>query len=387
MTTAADTETQRPAFRLVDPHELELEHPNWHNPRTITGMSKEDIGELAADIKTRGMRVRPLVLQIKNGDGKIHNLVIDGQRRTLAGRIAWPKGYEIEVEDYTQDPVDLTQETATKIMLHILRDVTTRSGLGSYEQSSVAVQLKDQGVSVAKIAAAIGRDASWVSRFLAAREKASGKVLDDWRAGVITDEQFKDLAALPAAKQAVMLEKTEELRSQGGKGKAEARAIVKEAKADHQRRTDLKQLARDAKETKRGAPPDRVTKKSQPALDPKILTAPPKPAGKPAMTSRVMLEEIVAMADKKPPLHDYMKGLMDGVRHALGLRSPADFATPWHTYLSRLPGTRSPALRASSRANVKAKKPTKAARPHRGSKVKPTAKAKARKPSSKKKRR
>lgn len=344
MTTAADSETTRPPFRLVDPHTLELEHPNWHNPRTITGMSEADLRELADDIKARGMRVRPTVLQVKNGDGKIHNLVLDGQRRTLASRLVWPKGYEIEVEDYSSAPVDLTQETATKIMLHVLKDVSTRSNLGSYEQLAVAVALRDQGIKPPRIAAAIGRDASWVTRFLAAFETADAKLLSDWRAGAITDEQFKDLAALPAKKQAVLLERTEELRGQGSKGKAEARNLVKEAKEDHKRRTELKNLAKAVTKTEKPGKVDK--KKTQPALDPKILTEPPKPAAKPPMTSRVMLEEIVAMATKKAPLHEYVKGVMDGVRHALGLVDPAEFATPWHTYLARLPGTRSKALRA-----------------------------------------
>jgi hypothetical protein len=358
MTTAADTEeTTRPPFRLVDPHELELEHPNWHNPRTITGMSNDSIRELADDIRARGMRQRPTVLQVKNGDGKIHNLVLDGQRRTLASRLAFGKGHEIEVEDYSTEPVELNQETATKIMLHVLKDVSTRSNLGSYEQLAVAVALRDQGVKPPRIAAAIGRDASWVTRFLGAHEKADAKLLSDWRAGAITDEQFKDLAALPPKKQAALLEKTEELRGQGAKGKAEARNMVKEAKEDHKRRTELKHLA---KEVQKESKAEKPAKKTQPALDPKILTAPPKPAAKPPMTSRVMLEEIVAMAGKKAPLHEYVKGVMHGVSHALGLIDPSEFATPWHTYLSRLPGTRSAALRAPQKKKarrVQASKP------------------------------
>lgn len=358
MTTAADSETTRPPFRLVDPHDLELEHPNWHNPRTITGMSNDSIRELADDIKARGMRARPTVLQVKNGDGKIHNLVLDGQRRTLASRLAFGKGYEIEVEDYSTEAVELNQETATKIMLHVLKDVSTRSNLGSYEQLAVAVALRDQGVKPPRIAAAIGRDASWVTRFLAAHEKADAKLLSDWRAGAITDEQFKDLAALPPKKQAVLLEKTEELRKQGAKGKAEARTLVKDAKEDQKRRTEIKNLAKAVTKTEKpDKKPDK--KKAQPALDPKILTEPPKPAAKPPMTSRVMLEEIVAMATKKAPLHEYVKGVMDGVRHALGLVDPAEFATPWHTYLARLPGTRSKALRApqKKKPRVQASKP------------------------------
>lgn len=303
--------------RLVNPRDLELDHQFWKNPRTTTGLDKSSRKQFAVEVATRGVFVPVLVQRVYNGDGQIHDLVLDGQRRTLGAIAAGLE--EIPVIDLSPTPIHLDDVTSTKLMMDVLAAGHHRKGLSTYEESEVAVNLRKQGIEMAAIGKAIGRDASWVSRFLKARGAADDKLLASWRSAKITDEQFKDLASVEPEKQKEALADAVELRGKGRAGKAEARARTKEAKAS----------AKPAK-AKKSKKDGRVVK--GPQLNLPVVT---KGTAKP--TSRVMLEEILAMAEKKAPQHDYVKGLMDGVRHALGMLEPSGFAASWRAYLARLP--------------------------------------------------
>lgn len=322
---------QNPHVRHVDPKTLALNHALWQNPRTVTGLDKASLKEFAAEVRSRGIFTPLIVQKVTNGDGNIHDLVLDGQRRTLG---AIEAGLEtVPVVDHWPDPITLDEDTATKLMLDVLSAGHHREGLSSYEQSEVAVKLRKQTATHAQIGKAIGRDTSWVSRFLAARQAADAKLLDSWKTGKLTDEQFKDLASVPAGKQLEAMEEIVETRKEGGRsGKAEARARVKEMKA----KATSKKKGKAAK----------VVSGPQMALP--IEEAKAKPV------SKVMLEEMVAMSAKSSPIHDYVKGLMDGVKYALGLLEPSAFGRAWKTYLSRLPsgGRKAAAAGRGSRAKT-----------------------------------
>lgn len=302
--------------RFANPLELDLEHEHWKNPRTHSGLDAKSLKEFSAEVATRGVFVPVLVQKVYDGDGQIHDLVLDGQRRTLAAINACIG--EIPVIDLSPEPIHLDAATSTNLMMDVLAAGHHRKGLSSYEESEVAVGLRTQGIEMADIGKAIGRDASWVSRFLKARGGADEKLLASWRSGKVTDEQFKDLASVPAEKQKEALADAVELRGKGRAGKAEARARTKEVKAAAKPKGKTK-----GKEA-------RVVKGPQLSLP--VVAKP---------TSRAMLEEILAMCHKRAPQHPYVQGLMDGVRHALGLMEPSGFAAAWRAYLARLPGSKS----------------------------------------------
>jgi ParB/RepB/Spo0J family partition protein len=305
----------------------------WTNPREFTGLEPSEIEKLGERIKVNGITI-PLLVQQVRIDGKIYNLTIDGQRRYLGAKDALPKSAELPVVDVTEEVIEeLTPEIADALTLKALTSID-REDLTSYELSSVAERMKARGKSGEYIGKAIGKSESWVSRMLNARKTATPKLLIQWRKGEITDEQFKDLATASADQQNEAAKEVVEARKSGDKTEARVRA---------------KEIRERSEATKTGKAPRIV--ETQP-VKPVLTEAnggkqaemfgdktekPAKPAG-PKPPSRVVLEQFLAMADKRPPTADVVKGLFLGVRYAMGLVDVDSFGKAWDQYVARLEG-------------------------------------------------
>jgi len=331
----------------------------WTNPREFTGLAGSEIEALGARIKVTGITA-PLLVQQVRVDGKIVNLVIDGQRRFLGAQSALPKSAELPVVDVNDEVIELTPEIADQLTLKALSSID-REDLSSYELSTVADRMKARGKTLDYIGKAIHRDPSWVSKMLKARSTASKSLLTKWRKGEVTDEQFKELAAVTdQAAQEQGVKEVVDARKTGDK--SEARVRAKELKERHA-----------AKPEPRPAKPQPVLTPAEGGKQAEMFDAPKKDAkgSGPKPPSRVVLGEFLAMADKRPPTADFVKGLFAGVRYALGLLEPDAFGKAWDQYVARLEGRPKPAKKA--KAGKKPKAPKKA------TKAKPSAKKKAKK--------
>jgi hypothetical protein len=364
--------------RLVPFGDIHLEHKNWKNPRTITGLSDKDLDELAADIKSvrdqdedkSGIIDAPKVVMVKDVNDTFITLALDGQRRLLAGkRVPIPKNMMIEVIDLEDEPIDLTPEKGDELMLKALR-MFNREPLSSFELTEVAKDMRSRKRQLSEIADAIHKSESWVSRFLKAIDTATPKLVHAWKKGEITDEQFKDLAAQKdAAAQDKSTDTVVDARKSGDKVSARtaAKEIAETAKQKKARaKAEKLEKIKAAKEAKAQA----LAAKKQAKLDKKngvkqgdsngtksaavaaarmdkdpdaFWTPPAEPTKpkKPTAPNRVVLEEIVHLADKRPPTHDYVKGVLDGTRHALGLIDQTGFAKAWSAWIAHVGGTAS----------------------------------------------
>ncbi len=363
------------AVRLVPLKDLKLTHPLWVNPRSKTGLDKESIAALAADIKVRGIIDRPTVQRIQDGNGWVE-LVLDGQRRILALRESGAPGDgEIEVVDHLDGVIALDQKAANELLINIMAKGHFREGLSSFEQVENADRLREAGATVVAIGKAIGRDASWVSRMLAAKAAAAPALLASWKSDEITTEQFKDLAgAVERGDQPKVVAKIIELRqSDDPLAKSGAREIVKELAQRKRTEIDDAKAAKLAEKTAKTeaaakereearAAKERAKLEAKAKKEGKTLPPPPKkekaaPAAKPtkpakpSVASRAMLEELVALGNKRAVIGDYMLGLMDGAKYALGILDPSKFRKPWKVFLQKIDGT--------SFSNVPAKPATK----------------------------
>ncbi len=359
-------EVQR-AIRYAPLSELYLEYKFWANPRSQTGLDDADIKDLGASILASttntgendatakifaGVRVPLEVVMIRVNDGFI-NLVIDGQRRHLAVTAAGlPEETLLPVFDLEPEPVVWTRELADFYLLRALETVGTRAGLSSFELSESAQRLrtskdKETGkdFTLAKISRAIGRSESWVSKILSAREHASAKLLHSWRTGEITDEQFKDLAAVrDQGKQREEAAKVVEARQAGDKTGARTHAKEQkiEARAAEPPRPVKSPPAKSDRPAKAGATPkaDGGSKT--------LPSAPAERARKPP--SFAVVEDFLSFATRKPPTHDYVKGLMDGARWVAGLMDAGAFGKPWLAYMRHVLGTKPKPSKAAPRA-------------------------------------
>lgn len=328
--------------RSVPLSSLWLEHQNWTNPREFTGLDTSEIAELSESIKTKGI-IDPLKVQMIRVNGEVVNLVIDGQRRYLAGKEVLAKNALIPVVDLSEEVIEeLTPEVVDNLLIKALTTLE-REDLSTYELMTVAKRMKERGKTLAYIGKAINKSEGTVSKFLTAIGTATPKLMLRWRKGEITDEQFKELAAVkdPEA-QAKATKEVVDARKSGDK--AEARVIAKEVKEAAARKPtnghDGTQLG-----------------SARPALTPADGGAPDKKPAGPKPPSRVVLDEFLAMADKRPPTADYVKGLFDGVRYALGLVEPDAFSKAWSQYVARIDGKK-PAKKAKAKPAKKAGKPT-----------------------------
>jgi hypothetical protein len=352
---------------------LYLEYRFWANPRSHSGLDDASLGDLAQSIKagttsggteddvaTYAGILDPLDVVMIKSNGDVINLVIDGQRRHLAVSMAGlPPDTLIPVFDLEPEPVDWTSGLANTYLLRALKKVGTRAGLSSFELSEAAHRLRgskdpDTGKDfiLAKIASAVGRSESWCSKILAARENASAKLLHSWKSGDITDEQFKDLAAVKdQGRQREEATKVVEARKEGDR--TGARVLAKEQKIAAQASAPPK----PAKEPQGRSPSGKTVREPQTPLPlPATATAPAAKPRKPP--SFAVVEDFLSLADKRPPTHDYVRGLMDGARWATGLKDAATFGKPWQAYMRHVQGIRVPKkVPKPHRAPRTAKKP------------------------------
>jgi hypothetical protein len=345
--------------RWVRMGSLVLDHKHWQNPRTATGLDEASIAELASSIgaetvvDARGVWAgiqEPLeVIRVQN-NGDICNLVIAGQRRLTAAR-SLPHFNDfvlVPVWDLEPEPVTLTLELASKYLLSELLVAATRSPLSSYELSEAAQRLRackdpdtipPKEYTLARIGAAIGRSEGWVSKILAARDRASPTLLASWRRGDVTDEQFKDLSS------------DRDLESQRA---STERAVAARRGGD---KAGARTLAKEQKELAIQKSP---SAKSHPASDPKggkTATAAEKGKGHAGQAheqghahrvrprdqaarppSFAVVEDLLATALKRPPTHDLVKGIILGVRWTSGLIDAADLPRQWQAYMQHLAG-------------------------------------------------
>lgn len=315
---------------------LRLEHPHWLNPRQFTGLDDKSIQEFGKEIKERGVLDPVTVQKVIGLNGVPYDLVVDGQRRVRAALEVLPKTHKIEVIDRSDKAIELTWDESDEIMLEVLAMGQHRKGLSSYELSEVAERMRNRDRKIVDIAKAVGRDESWVSKILKARSTAAPKLMLAWRKGEVTDEQFKELAAL----------KTSEKQEEAAADVIDTRKSGNKAEA----RTKLKELTEKYKQEERKAKKSDTPVKTNghkpvtPAdggEQVEMWKAPPPVVEKKksTLTPRHVLEEMVALADKRAPTSDYVKGLMDGVRYALGDLEANDFGKSWRQYLARIGGT------------------------------------------------
>lgn len=345
---------------------LWIEAPHWNNPRQDSGLSDADIASMGASIKAKGI-IDPLKVQRILVNGEVRDLVIDGQRRVRGAKEVLPKHYPIPVVDIEEEPIELTPEKGDELMLKALTTLE-REGLSSFELSAVAERMKARGKTGEHIAAAIGKSASWVSKILKARSTAAPRLMLDWRKGKITDEQFKELAEVKGeAEQAEAAREVVDARKSGDK--AEARVRAKEIKETA--RAAVKPNGTTGHVNGAHRPPPVVAGPQLDLLDKDKGGRGGADAKKPAppkMTSRAALEDLVGMAERRPPVADYVKGIVDCARYALGTLDPTKFAKSWHQYLARIEGRPRPARKVKVKA--------KAARPVKKAKARKPAKAK-----------
>ena len=417
--------------RFVTLGNLHTEHHNWKNPRTVTGLDDKAIAALAADIKevrdqsedpkkASGFLSPITVVQVKQPTGDVVDLSVDGQRRVLAAEyLKLPKTTLIEVVDLTgwNEPVDLTPDKADELTSVVMR-MFNREGLSSFEVSEIAQGMRNRGKQLAEIAAKIHRSESWVSRILKARSAASPKLMLAWQKGEITDEQFKDLAAQRDTEaQAKNTDEVIEARKSGNQAEARTKAkeVVETAKQKRAReKAEAEAKAKADREAKAKAKADAKAAKSAakskgaaPAAKQMVLNGTSttdihnqererlkglaekhnaqqaKPA-KATATPRAILEETVSMADKRPPTHDLVKGIVLGVRYALGITDPSEFPKQWGAWVARVGGTsagkKEPTKVAAKAKVAKAKASTKGvAKSRYGGKGKVTRKGTAKK--------
>jgi hypothetical protein len=324
-----------PPTRWVRVSDLYLEHKHWVNPRSVSGLDPEKIGLLAASIR-RGTKSEesgvfagiedPLeVVQILTGTGVI-NLIVDGQRRYLATKFANLGDHvRVPVVDLEPEPVKWTPGLAAKYLARALDKVGTREGLSSFELSESAERLRasidpDTGkdFTLSAVAATVGRSESWVSKILSAREHASPALILSWKKGEVTDEQFKDLAALDKRSQKKAAADVIEARKSGDLTGARTAAKEKKALA----------LAKDkAKDTDAAV----ATKKPKKGEQAEMGLPPPKKA-----PPFAVVEDMLSTAIAHPPTHDYVKGMIDALKWDRGLMDAAGFGKPWKHYMDRV---------------------------------------------------
>jgi hypothetical protein len=368
-----DAEIAARAPRWVRAGDLLLEYKHWRNPRTLTGLDPVSLQALADDIRKKsvptatsvmtGIEESLWVVRIARGNGVVDELVIDGQRRMRALELTdlGPDAL-VPVRDREPEAVVWTKELAQRYFAEVHKTVALREGLSAYELSESAQDLRasndpDTGniYTMAKIGEILGRSESWISKILTARKSASAKLLGRWRDGEISEEQFRDLAAgSRGSEQDSAADKVAGARAAGDK--AEARRAAKEQKeiakrdaksARDQAKADKaaakakakadKEAARQAKRQGKGKKGPVVT---GPQTDLSLAAEPEKPAPAPKAKPMqgVIIDDIVAMSEKKPPTHDLVKGVILGILVAAGRLDMAQLPKQWHQYVNHAAG-------------------------------------------------
>lgn len=350
------TETQSQPLLTAPLSSLVLEHQCWANPRTI--LDDEKLAELGESIKDNGILV-PLHVARVMANGSMIHLVLDGQRRVLAGSRVLAKNYEVPIVHAWPEVIDvLTWETSDKLLKIALDIGNRREALSSYELVETAERLKNRDKSNVEIARALNRSTTWVSRMLSARLAATPKLLSMWKRGEMSDEQFKALASeKDADKQGAAAE--EVVAARAGGDKAEARMKAREVGAANKPSKPAKQdKAKPAAATATQKPAKAATVSG---AQPPLPIDPPVPVKKKPLQAFV-LEQMLELATKAPPVHDYVRGVFDALEYALGVKALAEFPKPWHQYIARLEGRPRPAKASAAKKAAREQKIAKAAK-------------------------
>lgn len=363
-----------PVVRYAKLEDLRIEYRFWTNPRTQTGLDGAKLGELAASIIARtihpGTEGEPTVVGITDplkivpiaNNGDVDLLITDGQRRYLAACQAFdPPGDELVPVIYQeQDPVQWTQDLANRYYVEALHGVGTREGLSAFELSEAAARLRasndpDGGgkqYTLSRIAKELNRSESWVSKILTAREAASPTLLAKWRRGDITEEQFRDLATVKDKGEQTA--KAEEVSQAQGQGRGAARAVAKEQKliASKERQATK---AKEQKPAKTAAREPKQAVRGPQAELPNVAAAPAEPR-KPKPMSFAVVEDVVSTAEKHPPTHDMVKGIILGMKVASGMLDAGELPKPWQTYLLKVAARSEAARKSGAKPSKPAKK-------------------------------
>lgn len=338
---------------------LQLDHQFWRNPRSFTGLDDKSIAEFGKELKERADKdnpsgiLSPLTVQQIAWNDDVLNLVIDGQRRFKAALDVWPATMKVPVVFRTEKPVKLDWALADEILLEVLAMGQKREGLSSFELSDVAERMRNRNRTIADIAYAIGRSESWVSKMLKARATASPALMISWKKGEITDEQFKDLAEIKdTAKQDSEAGELVKARAAGDKAEARIRAkeLKEEAKAKSvpPKKEAAKKTNGHAITKADGGEQVEMWQPPPPVAQKKTLSAPPRHA----------LEDMVSVFDKRPATHDYVKGIRDALKFAVGQMDASEFGKPWRAYLERVTGKRAAAKGKKAKSPPKGKRVT-----------------------------
>ena len=188
--------------------QLRLGNDTFHNPREDSGLDDDSLRELALSIGRMGL-INPIVVA---PDG----LIIAGGRRYRAIAILqrWREflAAELEADEYVlfeeraqslrDVPVTIRhgQMKPEEIDGLALADNVLRSDLSSYEIASYVATMAENH-SGKRIARAVGKSETWVSRHLSAWRAAGPELRLAWRTGRLTFEQVQRLAAQPKPEQ------------------------------------------------------------------------------------------------------------------------------------------------------------------------------------------
>lgn len=327
------------SLRSVSAKDLLLSHPLWVNPRFETGLSKDELADLWADLKSRGQLIALKVQKIKTKDG-FANLVLDGQRRVMSAIQAGEKGHMFDVDDLHEDVLELTAESSADLLLDTLAIVSHRASLGSHELVENAKILRDAGKSVNAIGKAIGKDGSWVSRMLTATDAAVPSVVKTWKEGHLTDELFREISQVDKGEQTSLAKKVVETREEKNDPSA-ARALVREVAAEAK-------MKREEGPSKGGkAKPGPKSKSGKVASSKKDGPTPPPKA---------LVEELWKLGQGRPVMDPYVKGLIEGAGYALGHLETTDFGKSWDRFIARLETSFIKAVEKPTKDKAKPKK-------------------------------
>lgn len=356
--------------RWVRFSELVLTYKHWLNPRQFTGLDKADLAGLVDSIVAgttsnehgpyAGLWEAMEVVQIQDGN-KVISLAVDGQRRYRAIEMAiednrMPPDPFVPVIDLEPVPVKWTALLASKYRFRALQRFGTRRDLSTYELSEAADQLRDEvdedtgkKYTLKKIGEAIGRSESWVSKILTARENAKSSLLASWKRGEITEEQFRDLAAVKdeSQQEKAAAEVAAARKDTSKAAKGAARVVAKETK-------QIASAKAKAEEKKPEPKSSKASKKSGPVVSGPQTSLPVTPPKRPLPAA--VVDDVMATAAKKPPTHDYVKGVIAGILVARGETDFAELAKPWQAWVQHASGAKPEPKADKKKSKPKAKK-------------------------------
>ena len=198
------------------------------NAREKSGMSKEEIRQLAESIEDSGL-LNDLVVGEVDHEGKKARVLVGGARRMMAITLLLTEGKGKAFKDGIPAKVHPC-ETVTDLKLLALLDNIQRADLSSFELAQEMMTLAEEPHSMKQtdMAARLSKSQTWVSRTLGAFKASSGALKKAWKSGKIPDDTVYDIAKLEAEKQDEAVENQLKLRESGDRaGKKKARKAAK----------------------------------------------------------------------------------------------------------------------------------------------------------------